>query len=140
MDVGLVADKRMDSFPNLTIISGVDRDVVFLSVLLVCLCASAVVVWYFARHNPNPRFRPRAGEIVLVSMIALGLSGGISIFLSGVLGTGAMFQEDLDLRSLKVDVERSRGGATDDAGDDMGGEEEEASDGGMPFPWMKRDR
>ncbi|MEM7145005.1 MAG: hypothetical protein AAF591_07695 [Verrucomicrobiota bacterium] len=139
MDAGAVGDKRMDRRANVFIVRGVDRGVVFISVLIVCLCAAAVVVWYFARHNPNPRFRPRFGEIVVVSMIAVGLSGGVSFFVSGVLGTGAMFQEDLDLRNLKVDVGTPGGGVKDDDDGKMGDDEEEDDDGPR-LPWMKRDR
>jgi hypothetical protein len=114
----------------------VDRELVFTSVLLVCLCASAVVVWYFARHNPNPHFRPRFGEIVMVSIMALGISGGVSFFLSGVLASGAMFEEELDLNRPSKILESRSGGTVDDP-DAEKKEKPEESDKKPPFPWMR---
>jgi hypothetical protein len=113
----------------------VDRDLVFFAVLLVCLCASAVVVWYFAKHNPNPRFRPRPGEVLLVSIIAMGLSGGSALLMSGILGAGASFQDgDLDIKKVRAGSGGSSSGADEDANQ---GQTEEKPDMESLPPWLR---
>jgi hypothetical protein len=113
----------------------VDRGLVFYSVFLVCLCASAVVVWYFARHNPNPRFRPRFGEIVMVSIIALGLSTGMSYFLSGILGSDAAIQDELKQERPSTGRDRSSGGGANNPYDRSEDEEEDSNM--PPLPWLR---
>ncbi|MEM7385606.1 MAG: hypothetical protein AAF514_11740 [Verrucomicrobiota bacterium] len=43
---------------------------------------SSFIVFYYARKNPNPRFRPRFGEVCLVSLIFFGVTVTASYFLS----------------------------------------------------------
>lgn len=59
---------------------------VFLVTFSVCL-AVCIPLWiYIARKNPNPRFRPRPGELLLLAILMVGVSGGISIFFTSLFG------------------------------------------------------
>ncbi|MFV1995109.1 MAG: hypothetical protein ACC661_06705 [Verrucomicrobiales bacterium] len=69
---------------------------IFQTIFLIGLCVSGVVVWFFARRHPNPRFRPRAGEVVLMAMLGVGISAGASVLLT------RMFDSENELLTKNV--------------------------------------
>lgn len=82
---------------------------IFYIVLAVALCVSGVIVFYFARHNPNPRLRPKAGEVLLVSIIAGGLSLGASYLMATILGSGADVKEQIGKYRYHEPKEKPKG-------------------------------
>jgi hypothetical protein len=52
---------------------------------VLSLVAAAPVLYYYYRRHPNPRFRPRIGEMALVSLITIFVCGGASYFVGGLL-------------------------------------------------------
>jgi hypothetical protein len=61
---------------------------------LVFMGACVPVLYYYWKRNPNPRFRPTAGEMTLVTVFCAFLSGGLSV------GLGGVFNENQDFRKL----------------------------------------
>jgi hypothetical protein len=48
---------------------------------------TCVPIWfYIAKKNPNPRFRPRLGELVLLAIIMIGGSAGLALLFTAVFG------------------------------------------------------
>jgi len=62
---------------------------------LVFAAAAVPILVYYRRKNPNPRFRPSAGEMSLVSLLAMGVCGVFAV------GLGSLFNKDQDLRKLE---------------------------------------
>jgi hypothetical protein len=60
---------------------------------VLSLLAAAPVLYYYYRRSPNPRFRPRLGEMALVSLFALFLCGGFSYFVGGFMQNPDDFRE-----------------------------------------------
>ncbi len=58
----------------------------------VFVAALIPVLYYYRRRNPNPHFRPRAGEITLISVLALTMGGGLCFML------GNFFRGDQNLK------------------------------------------
>ncbi|MDC0503242.1 hypothetical protein OAV21_02280 [bacterium] len=56
----------------------------FLIIFFLCLFVALCVIAYIAKRNPDPRFRPRFGELVLMGLIGMLFSGGVSYLLSNV--------------------------------------------------------
>ena len=52
--------------------------------ILALICAVPVLYWYYRRH-PNPRFRPRFGEMVMVGIFTVMLSFGGSMLIGGLM-------------------------------------------------------
>lgn len=92
---------------------------VFLAFFLVSVCVVIPFLWYYRNRNPNPRFRPRFGEMVLVAILAFGSMGGASMMMANLIGL------DLDLNKLKTGIKEgiATGGQSSDDGD-----EEDADD------------
>ncbi len=61
---------------------------------LVFMAACVPVLYYYRRRNPNPRFRPTAGEMTLMTLFCAFLSGGLAV------GLGGVFNEHQDFRKL----------------------------------------
>ncbi len=61
---------------------------------LVFMGACIPVLYYYRKRNPNPRFRPTAGEMTLVSVFCAFVSGGLAV------GMGGLFNEHQDFRKL----------------------------------------
>lgn len=66
-------------------------------IILFCVFLAALipVLYYYRRRNPNPRFRPNTGEMMLVSVFALAIGGPACYFL------GNVFRKDgIDMKKL----------------------------------------
>ncbi len=61
--------------------------IVFFSVFCVALVP---MLFYYRRRQPHARFRPGAGEVTLIAVIALMIGGTASYFL------GNLFRGDID--------------------------------------------
>lgn len=61
---------------------------------LVFMAACVPVLYYYRRRNPNPRFRPTAGEMTLMSVFCAFICAGLSF------GLGSVFNEHQDFRRL----------------------------------------
>ena len=56
----------------------------------VAIAVCIPIFLYIARRNPNPRFRPRFGELVLLAIVMIGASAGVSILFSMLFGVDDM--------------------------------------------------
>lgn len=65
--------------------------IIFFSVFFA---ASIPVLIYLRRKNPDPRFRPHAGEMALMTLIAIFLCGGMAV------GLGILFKPENDGKSF----------------------------------------
>jgi hypothetical protein len=54
----------------------------------VFLAALIPVLYYYRRRHPNPRFRPGAGEMALLVVLALAVGGPACYFLGNVFRGG----------------------------------------------------
>ena len=61
---------------------------------LVGFVAVVPVLYYYYRRNPNPRFRPPLGEMVMISLFALMFVGGGSYFMGTLLSSDPDFSEE----------------------------------------------
>jgi hypothetical protein len=57
----------------------------FVLLFTICLIVSVAVVCFFAKRHPNPHFRPRKGEVLMVSLLLLLASGAASWMTSKML-------------------------------------------------------
>ena len=64
----------------------------------VFLAALIPVLYYYRKRNPNPRFRPGAGEITLICVFALVVGGGACYFLGNVFRSERDFTKDFDAK------------------------------------------
>ena len=62
----------------------------------VFLAALVPVLYYYRRRNPNPHFRPRAGEITLIAVMALVVGGGACFMLGNVFRGDQNFKQYID--------------------------------------------
>jgi hypothetical protein len=93
----------------------------------IFLLATIPMLYYYRRRNPNPRFRPSAGEMLMVTIFALFLNGAVAF------GLGSLFSEDQDFRKLaeRPTIEQMRaasGGTPADPKRGGGGAEKEKPD------------
>ena len=61
---------------------------------VVGMVAVTPVLYYHYRKNPNPRFRPPIGEMVMLSLFALMFVGGGSYFMGTLLSSNPDFSDD----------------------------------------------
>ena len=61
----------------------------------VFFAAALPVLYYYRRRNPDPRFRPPAGEMAMITVFALFICSGLAF------GLGSLFREDNDGRASK---------------------------------------
>ena len=73
----------------------------FFAFLIVSGLVSLGIILFFAKRHPNPRFRPRRGEVVLLSIFMCFGSVGLSFFLS------QLFEHDWDLNKTKLNPTES---------------------------------
>ena len=62
------------------------------------------MVLFYAKRNPNPYFRPKRGEVFLMSIFMVLLSGGFSFMLA------TLFESDINLQKAKQDAQEALGG------------------------------
>ena len=98
---------------------------VFLAFFLVSICVVIPFLWYYRNRNPNPRFRPKFGEMVLVALLAFGTMGGASMMMANIIGL------DLDFSKLKSGMKEGIMTGGESAGDDS--DDDESSDGTNVF-------
>lgn len=58
--------------------------------VLGLICAVPFLIWYY-RRNKHPRFRPRLGEMAMVTLLAVMLSLGASMLVGGVMDDPEQF-------------------------------------------------
>lgn len=114
---------------------------VVVAFFLVCVAVVIPFLYWYRKRNPHPHFRPRLGEMVLVSILAFGFAGGASIFMGMLMGV------DFDPEKMKQSMQRGTsggsgrpvspgGGFQDGSGRDPGrGTTNGTDDGGFKFPW-----
>ena len=71
--------------------------------LIISVCVVVPFLYYYWRRNPNPRFRPKFGEMVLVALLAFGFTGGGSLFMAQLMGL------DVDPKELFKKIEQGGG-------------------------------
>lgn len=62
---------------------------------VISLIVAAPVMFYYYRRNPNPRFRPALGEMVLIGVLTLGLCGTAAFYLGGVMNDPESVRADI---------------------------------------------
>ena len=97
-----------------------------LTFFVISLFVIVPFLYYYRNKNPNPRFRPKFGEMVLVTLLSLGLAGGASMFIAGLMGLDpddVMGEFDPGGRGKSgPDDEEGMFSSDDDGGDDpLGG-------------------
>lgn len=60
-------------------------DTPFWIIFSISIVSSMIILLYWARKNPNPRFRPRIGELLTGALFLVLISGGLSIGFSNLL-------------------------------------------------------
>jgi amino acid transporter len=80
--------------------------IILFSVFLIVL---TVVLYYYRRRHSNPRFRPGAGEIMVIAIIAI-VVGGYACY-----GLGNVFRGDLDFNLWKGTVDHGAGWSEGDS-------------------------
>jgi hypothetical protein len=102
------------------------------------VCAVPVLFWYYRRH-PHPRFRPQAGEMVMVTLFAGLLSLGGSLLIGGMMDDPEQFRPGASMGSIPMpsaqggadegmdsskddrkDSKKSESGSRNGRGDDSG--------------------
>ena len=78
-------------------------------VFLIFMTASLPVLHYYRRRQPNPRFRPTAGEMAMVTLFAAIISGAAG------MGIGGLFNERMNFKQLasKPDADYGTGRKAD---------------------------
>lgn len=59
---------------------------IFLITFWVAIAVCIPLFLYIAKRNPNPRFRPRPGELLLLAILMVGASAVISFAFSSLFG------------------------------------------------------
>jgi len=89
------------------------------------LCALPVLYWYYRRH-PHPRFRPRFGEMVMVSLLAGLFCLGGSLLIGGLMDDPDQFRPSASMGSVVQPSASSQGSAVLGADDRRDGKKEES--------------
>ncbi len=50
----------------------------------ICAVVSASIIAFWVRRHPNPRFRPRFGEVLLISIVAIFISVTVAYLGAGL--------------------------------------------------------
>ena len=58
----------------------------FLITFSVAIAVCIPIFLYIAKRNPNPHFRPRPGELLLLAIVMIGGSAGVSILFCTLFG------------------------------------------------------
>ncbi|CAN5457515.1 hypothetical protein BH23VER1_BH23VER1_21410 [soil metagenome] len=104
---------------------------------LVSMCVVVPFLYYYARRNPHPRCRPKLGEMILVSMFAVGAAGGLSIGMATLLNVNPDFEKlgEVGNQSMTPQRGRSSGGNDRQGGGEPGGIPN--VDDTFKLPWKK---
>ncbi len=88
---------------------------IVIAFFIVSICAVVPVLYYYQRKNPDPRFRPRFGEMMLMSILAFGFCTGGAIFMGSIMGV------NWDPEKMKQQLSKPSSGGSDDDDDGMFG-------------------
>jgi amino acid transporter len=75
----------------------------------VCLTVLTVFLYWYRRRNPNPRFRPSAGEIAVIAIIGI-LAGAFASY-----GLGNIFRGDVSFKQLEGTIDHGTGWSAGDS-------------------------
>lgn len=92
------------------------------------MLVAAPVLFYYYRRNPNPRFRPRLGEMLLLALLSVFLVGGFSYYVGGIMQDPDQLR--LEERLTRPVLEQSSPIDLDDDRDRGRGGERQSSGGG----------
>jgi hypothetical protein len=76
--------------------------------LTFTLLASAAALYFYYVRTPNPRFRPRFGEMVLLTLLAIGASCGISFPVASLCDDPELEMGTISENPEKVEADRAR--------------------------------
>ncbi len=65
---------------------------IFWIIFAVCIVVCVPILIYYAKRSPNPKFRPKFGEILLAGLLLVVASLGLSLGLSAVFGIEDVFK------------------------------------------------
>lgn len=85
---------------------------IFFAVFFV---AALPIIYYIWKKNPDPRFRPHAGEMSLIFLFAAFICGGMAF------GLGSLFKPENDGSAMKKKPNEGAGWSAGDYGGDTGG-------------------
>jgi hypothetical protein len=77
--------------------------------VLALICAAPVLFWYYRRHN-HPRFRPKLGEMAMVTLFVVLLSLGGSMLLGGLMDDPDQFRPDAGMGAIPTGMGTVEGG------------------------------
>lgn len=99
----------------------------------VFAAAAIPIIYYIWKKNPDPRFRPHAGEMSLIIVFAAFICGGMAF------GLGSLFKPENDGTGMKKKPNEGAGWSAGDYGaEDSGGSKKKSkskegdSDGEAP--------
>jgi hypothetical protein len=81
------------------------------------VCSLPFLYWYY-RRNPHPRFRPRIGEMLMVSLFAVLLSLGGSMLIGGLMDDPEQFKPNDGFSAMPSDPAGSGPDQSNDQGED----------------------
>ena len=67
----------------------------FLLPFVICLVASAAILWFWRTRNPVKRFRPPAGAVFLGGVILTMVSAGVALLVANTVLTGDELVQEL---------------------------------------------
>ncbi len=63
----------------------------FWIIFAVCVTACIPILLFYAKRSPNPRFRPKIGEVALAGLLLVALSFGFSLGMTSIFGIDEVF-------------------------------------------------
>lgn len=96
--------------------------------IIALVCAVPVLYWYY-RRQPNPRFRPRIGEMVMVGIFAIMLSWGGSMLIGGLMDDPEQLRADGGMSTMPG-MPSAPGESEDEEEDSGKGEKSRKGEGG----------
>ena len=95
---------------------------IVIAFFIVSICAVVPVLYYYQRKNPDPRFRPRFGEMLLMGILAFGFCTGGAIFMGSIMGV------EWDPEKMKQQLTKPKSGGSDEDDGMFGGGEKSQED------------
>lgn len=94
---------------------------IVIAFFIVSLCVAVPFLRYYATKNPDPRFRPRFGEMLMMSIFALMFCGGGSVFMAKIMGV------NLNMEKMEEQMKASPSGGGSGAGDSESSDDSSSS-------------